>query len=75
MDAQKFRSLSPRSRALVAVAVLLDGREAGMYLATDTHSGPGLQKAAVDLAELDPELRMPFLGSALRVALKELKGI
>jgi hypothetical protein len=46
-----------------------------MYLATDVHSGPGLQKAAIDLAELDPELRMPFLGSALRVALKELKNV
>lgn len=73
MDAQRFRSLTPHYRALVAVAVLLDGREAGEYLQIDAANGDGLKKAAADLAGQDPELRMPYAGTALRAALKELK--
>ena len=73
MDAQKFRNLAPKLRALVAVAVLLDGREAGEYLSVNVADGAGLQKAAADLAELGPEIRMPYVGTALRAALRELK--
>lgn len=73
MDAQRFRSLAPRLRALVAVAVLLDGREAAAYLEIDSSNGEGLKKAANDLAAQEPELRMPYVGSALRAALKEIK--
>lgn len=73
MDAHKFRSLSPHLRALLGVAVLLDGREAGEYLAFDAAHGPGLQRAASDLAEIDPEVRMPFVGTMVRSALKEMK--
>jgi hypothetical protein len=71
MDAVRFRGLPPKLRALVAVAVLLDGREAGAYLLTDADYGPDLAKAAEELASQAPELRMPFVGSALRAALKE----
>lgn len=74
MDAQRFRVLSARQRALVAMAVLLDGREAAVYLEKDAVDGSGLQKAAVDLASQTPELRMPFVGSLLRDALNELRG-
>jgi hypothetical protein len=73
MDAQRFRSLTPRQRALVAVAVLLDGREAGMYLESDAVNSAGLKRAASDLAALEPELRMPFVGSSLRSALREMR--
>jgi hypothetical protein len=73
MDAQRFRSLSPRQRALVAVAVLLDGREAGMYLENDSVNGQGLKRAALDLAGVEPELRMPLVGTLLRDALKEMR--
>jgi hypothetical protein len=72
MDTQRYRSLAPRQRALVAVAVLLDGREAGMYLENDAINGSGLQRAATELASLEPDLRMPFVGSLLRSALKEI---
>ena len=72
MDAQRFRSLPARQRALVAVAVLLDGREAGMYLENDSVNSAGLKRAAADLAAIDPELRMPFVGTALRAALHDL---
>jgi hypothetical protein len=73
MDAQRFRSLSPRQRALVAVAVLLDGREAGMYLENDAVNGQGLKRAALDLAGVEPDLRMPLVGTLLRDALKEMR--
>jgi hypothetical protein len=72
MDAQRVRVLGPRQRALVAVAVLLDGREAAVYLENDAVSGVALQRAAADLADQGLELRMPFVGSILREALGEL---
>ena len=74
MDAQKFRALNPWDRALVAIAVLLDGREAGAYLESDSVNGTGLRRAALDLAAVEPELRMPFVGTLLRAALKDLKS-
>ena len=74
MDVQRFRGISPRQRALVAVAVLLDGREASLYLENDAVNGAGLQRAAGDLAGLEPELRMPFVGSLLRSALHDMQG-
>ena len=73
MDSQRFRSLAPRYRALVAVAVLLDGLEAGTYLENDAVNGSGLKRAAADLAGLNAELRAPFTGTMLRSALAELK--
>jgi hypothetical protein len=74
MDAQRVRSLSAHDRALVAVALLLDGREAAMYLEMDAVNGTGLRRAALDLALIPPELRMPLCGTMLREALPELKG-
>ena len=72
MDAQKYRSLAARHRALVAIAVLLDGREASSYLEGDAENGLALSRAALDLATLDPELRMPFVGTLLRTALQSM---
>lgn len=72
MDAKRYRALSARQRALVAVAVLLDGREAAVYLKNDAINGDGLQRAALDLAGQAPELRMPFVGTMLRTALNEM---
>ena len=64
--------LSPKQRAIVAIAVLLDGREAAVYLKNDAVNGETLQKAALDLAGQAPDLRMVFFGSALRKALSEM---
>lgn len=72
MDLNSFRTLSPHHRALVAVAVLLDGREAGIYLENDRDAGDELVRAAADLGALAPEIRMPLAGTLLRQALKEL---
>jgi hypothetical protein len=66
MDISKFRLLSKELQELVAVGVLLDGREAEPYLAIDADHGSALSKAALALSDLSPELRMPFLGSILR---------
>ncbi len=73
MDAQRFRILSPKHRALVAVAVLLDGREAATYLENDHVNGTALKRAASARADQPPELRMPFVGSLLRIALSQMK--
>jgi len=72
MDAHRFRILAARDRILVAVAVLLDGHEAENYLQQDLSNGSALAKAAADLCAQQPELRMPYIGSALRRALEEL---
>ena len=72
MDARRFRSLAARQRALVAIAVLLDGREAAVFLESDVAHGEDLKEAALMLAELEPDLRMPYIGTMLRGALTEL---
>lgn len=74
MDTQRFRALTAHDRALVAVAVLLDGREAPIYLERDAVNGPALSRAAADLASQDPDLRMALVGSLLRIAIEDLAG-
>ena len=74
MDTQRYRNLSAKDRLLVALAVLLDGREASTYLSTDSINGSGLKKAALDLSAIEPELRMPLVGTLLRQAISELKA-
>ena len=65
-DLTRFRALSERERALVAVAVLLDGHDAPEYLASDKERAAALSRAARDLAEISPEVRMPLVGTLLR---------
>ena len=65
--------MSPRERALVAIGVLLDGHDASDYLASDKERHTALCRAAKDLAELTPELRMPLVGSLLRSIVRELE--
>ncbi len=74
MDAQRFRALSLRDQALVALAVLTDGREAAGYLEFDADHGVALKRASLDLAALEPDLRMPFVGTLLRAALERLSS-
>ncbi len=68
-DISRFRVLQARERALVAIAVLLDGHDAADFLTSDKEKPMVLSRAAKDLAELTPELRMPLLGTLLRAAL------
>jgi hypothetical protein len=69
---KKFNNLSPHQKALVAVAVLLDGREAIAYLLGNRPEDILLRQAAEEISNLQPELRMPFIGTILRTAIKEL---
>lgn len=73
MDTQRFKNLPARQRALVAVAVLLDGRDAATFLENDALNGTALGRAANDVAALDADLRMPLVGTLLRQALREVK--
>ncbi len=71
-DISRFRSLGGRERAIVAVAVLLDGHDAADYLSSDKERRTPLSRAAKDLADLPPDLRLPLVGTLLREAVKGL---
>jgi hypothetical protein len=66
-----FMALSPRDRAFVAIAVLLDGGDAPEYVAIDEARGPQLRAAAEELLALDLDVRLPYAGTMLRFALGE----
>ena len=72
MDTKKLRDLSPRQQAIVAIAVLLDGIEAGNYLESDAADGKRLKDAADSLASEKADLRMPLAGTILRMAIEKL---
>lgn len=69
----RYRDLEPYERAIVAIAVLLDGHDAGQFLRYDADRGDELRSAANELFALAPELRLPFMGTVLRRALEELR--
>lgn len=68
-----FQNLEAKERALIAIAVLLDGREAVTYLRGSDPEEGRIRLAAEDLARIVPEMRMPLLGTLLRTALKDLR--
>jgi hypothetical protein len=72
MENKHFHSLSAADRALVAVAVLMDGNDALVYLECDDKNGEKLRLAAQEIAALELALRMPFAGTQLRLALDEI---
>ena len=71
-DTSIFRSLSAKDRAIVAIGVLLDGHDAASLLSYDNDYGATLSRAAEELTQMPPDLRVPFAGTALRRALSEL---
>lgn len=73
-DLRRFRGLSAREQAVVAIGVLLDGHDAIEYLSSDISRQSSLVKAARDLAELPVDLRMPLLGTLLRQSLSAVKN-
>jgi hypothetical protein len=74
MSLSKFHELPTRLQCLVAVAVLLDGVDASIFLINDSQHGKALSMAAEDLSDMDPELRMPYVGTLLRESLRFLEG-
>jgi len=72
LDLDRFRRLPSAQRALVAISVLLDGREAAIYLEQDAHSGAELGGVAQMVAELSSDVRIPWLGTELREAVRDM---
>ncbi len=71
MATSALDALSPHDRALVIIAVLLDGHEAESFLGADpAHSS--LSRAAAELLRLPIELRTQLIGTTLRRTLKSL---
>ncbi len=70
---ERFRKLPPAQRAMVAIAVLLDGRESQTFLEQDAHLGEELGEVAQIIAVLPASTRIPLLGTELRQALGELQ--
>ena len=68
----KLRALSDREQAIVAIAVLLDGHDAEQFLSSDKDRSQALSRAAGDLVQLSPDLRIPLLGTLLRRILVKL---
>ena len=73
MAVNVFPKLDPKDRALVAVAVLMDGNDAPGYLVLDEERGVQLEKAARELAQLELDVRMPYVGTMLRLALAQIE--
>ncbi len=69
-DISRFRALSPRERAIVAIAVLVDGHDAPELLSADKERRTPLSRAAKDLVSLPPDLRLPLVGTLLRDAVQ-----
>jgi hypothetical protein len=63
--------LSPKDRALVAVAVLVDGSDSKIYLESDSEKAEQLKLAAEELCQLEIDARVAFVGTVLRLALEE----
>ncbi len=68
-----FAKLAPRDRAIVALAVLLDGADAAEYVQIDKTRGSELRAAAEELLSMELDVRLPYAGTMLRLALEEAK--
>jgi hypothetical protein len=68
-----FAKLGPRDRAIVSLAVLLDGSEATEYVQIDKTRGTELRAAAEELLSMELDVRLPYAGTMLRLALEEAK--
>lgn len=62
-DFSNFRNLDPKTQVLVAVAVLRFGPEE----AREFFTIPEILKVIDDLASIVPEVRLPYLGTMIRV--------
>ncbi len=67
-----FSRLTPNERVRVATGVLIDGGDAPIYLMNDDVRGADLRLAAEELLEMDLDIRYPFVGTMLRLALEEV---
>jgi hypothetical protein len=70
-ESRVFLSLDSASRVRVALAVLLDGGDAPFYLGSDERRGAELRLAAEELLSMELDVRFPYIGTMLRLALEE----
>jgi hypothetical protein len=70
---EEFQKLNSYQQALVAAAVLIDGREAVDILGADSENGAVFRALATEFGALDPELRICLMGTLLRKALDTLE--
>ena len=71
---EKFEKLDPKLRALLAVALIVDGREAMDYLKIDSEHGASFRELIEELGALEPDLRIGLMGTILRRTLAEISG-
>ena len=71
MSVNTWRTLDARDRALVAIAVLVDGNDAKVYLGGDARGAERLKAAAEELCQLEVDARLTFVGTVLRLSLEE----
>lgn len=72
-EMRTFINLDAESRVRVALAVLLDGGDAPFYLVSDEHQGGVLRQAAEELLSMELDVRFPYIGTMLRLALGEAR--
>ena len=68
-DLSRYRELSRHERIMALIAVLLDGQKGGFYLRSDKERAGAYDEVCSDLVHLNPELRLPLLGTLLRTEL------
>ncbi len=73
MSAKLFRGLPAHQRAIVAIAALLDGNEAGSVLSRDANFGEAFRQAAEELTRIELESRLQFIGTLYREALADME--
>lgn len=66
-DLSQFEALSTYDQMLVCVAVLVDGLDAAEVLGMDAEQGDKLKRIARELASASPDIRMPLIGTLLRL--------
>ena len=69
---EKFMNCNSEDKALLALAVLLDGYDASDFLMGDREKGIFYAKMAKDLASIPVETRVLLLGTVLREVKNEI---
>ena len=70
MSTVHFRKLSVHEQLIVAIGVLMDGTDAAQYLERDSQRGEVLAGAVSELANVELDSRLPFVGTLVRLALE-----
>lgn len=73
MSIKELNKVEPRHRALLAIGVLLDGIDAGLFLENDMQAGEQLKEYADLISKENLEVRLPYAGTILRRAISELR--